>query len=958
MFENNEDGIYLLRANTWMKNCTFANNSQGIYGFSEASVTVKSSYFADHEDNAINLQDSSASIKTTLFLNNSYALRAVRTSISLEGDEFRLGEIGVNLEDGTLNVKDCRFDDINRTGIKGFSASVLVGNSEFVENRNGIEVDGVAITVYESEFLDNNETGLFIENSDLTVRDTRIIGNMDGLLDMGHSHLHIEDCNISSNQMYGVYTDHTTHVFNFTVTRKIILQDNPFQLHGDLIIEDGGELTLLRATLVFHANLSGEVGLIVKTGGKLSMIESLTRAVDDQVGYTFMAESGSSISIVNCTLRHIGRGLTGDNSGLVVRTLYATIYDTLFENNSIGLVVIGTTFEGHDIRFKDNRIGFYVNNGDIDLVNSSVEGSTLSDLRLNIATARLLNTRISYSKADVQDEGSILIVRWYLHISVIWDDGQPVDQATVEVEDKGGGTLTSTTDSQGFVRWLIVSEYQQKGPDATGYLPFSPHDITVRERDLVVTRSEYIGTTMTVIVTLMDQTPPVVKITDPDSGTAHYDTELLVMGWATDEASEVVSVEVSIDGKNWILANGTRYWFANLTVPDGNHTIHAKATDARGNVGATTIYIVVDLESPLLVITSPRNGLITNASSVMVYGKVHAGSSLVINDDPVTVEQDGTFQYNLFLSEGENFVHAKALAKNGLETMESDIVVIGDTTRPEIILIRPTPGSYINSSIVTISVTSNEVATFTVNNVSVETYGGVADINIELAEGVNTISITAVDIAGNSNRTAFKVILDTVRPDLEIVKPLSPAFSTTKEKITIMGRTEPGANLTINGEPVDIEANGNFTVKVKLKYGKNTIKIVSRDVANNTNEMTLEVKRNQVEDTVNYMWLAILAVIVVVAVDVAILVFFSRYYKPKRGGGAAGDEEEDEAEYLKDEEDEDLEDGPEDEPVIERPMPASRRKIPRARARQVSPKVEEETEFEEFEDEDEDMDEF
>ena len=171
-----------------------------------------------------------------------------------------------------------------------------------------------------------------------------------------------------------------------------------------------------------------------------------------------------------------------------------------------------------------------------------------------------------------------------------------------------------------------------------------------------------------------------------------------------------------------------------------------------------------------------------------------------------------------------------------------------------------------------------------------------------------------------------------------LVRPGNPVFSTTKEKVVIFGMTEPGSNLTINGDIATVDPDGNFTVNLKLKYGKNRITIVSRDRANNTNELTLEVRRNQEIDNSNYMWLLALAVIVVAALDVAIIMFFKKYYRPPEGQAVKRDEDDDDL-------DDDLDEDHDDEAPVQ------------VRPRSKRPRPEPDAEGPEFEDV-EDMGEF
>jgi hypothetical protein len=60
----------------------------------------------------------------------------------------------------------------------------------------------------------------------------------------------------------------------------------------------------------------------------------------------------------------------------------------------------------------------------------------------------------------------------------------------------------------------------------------------------------------------------------------------------------VVKVEVSLDGSNWTLADGTEDWSVLLELPENRSTVWAKATDGRGSVAITSLTVDVDTTPP------------------------------------------------------------------------------------------------------------------------------------------------------------------------------------------------------------------------------------------------------------------------------------------------------------------------------------------------------------------------
>ena len=69
---------------------------------------------------------------------------------------------------------------------------------------------------------------------------------------------------------------------------------------------------------------------------------------------------------------------------------------------------------------------------------------------------------------------------------------------------------------------------------------------------------------------------------------------------------------------------------------------------------------------------------------------------------------------------------------------------------------------------------------------------------------------------------------------LTISSPLN-GTTTTSDTITVTGMTIPGSTVTINGQPVNVDAQGNFSMVVTLVSGSNDI-IVTATAPDGGNE--------------------------------------------------------------------------------------------------------------------------
>lgn len=122
--------------------------------------------------------------------------------------------------------------------------------------------------------------------------------------------------------------------------------------------------------------------------------------------------------------------------------------------------------------------------------------------------------------------------------------------------------------------------------------------------------------------------------------------------------------------------------------------------------------------------------------------------------------------------------------------------------------------------------------------------GSKFSFDITLNEGPNEIYAKAVDLQGNESpkSTTHSVIYDNQAPKIEIIKPQNnDKFFADDKTIEVQGKTEKGSQVTVNDRIAIVQAEGNFSQKIALSEGENTIKIVSMDQAQNKTENEIKV---------------------------------------------------------------------------------------------------------------------
>jgi hypothetical protein len=113
-----------------------------------------------------------------------------------------------------------------------------------------------------------------------------------------------------------------------------------------------------------------------------------------------------------------------------------------------------------------------------------------------------------------------------------------------------------------------------------------------------------------------------------------------------------------------------------------------------------------------------------------------------------------------------------------------------------------------------------------------------------LTDGEHTLAVRGIDSVGNKgDQVSVSFVVDTIPPNLD-VHHYPHLVNVTSLMVT--GRTEALATLTLNGQGVNLDENGNFSVELVLTEGINNFDLAVTDRAGNHNGTKLTV----VSDTI------------------------------------------------------------------------------------------------------------
>lgn len=121
-----------------------------------------------------------------------------------------------------------------------------------------------------------------------------------------------------------------------------------------------------------------------------------------------------------------------------------------------------------------------------------------------------------------------------------------------------------------------------------------------------------------------------------------------------------------------------------------------------------------------------------------------------------------------------------------------------------------------------------------------ETY----ETTVHLFPGDNTIYIELEDSETGKKYSSEKQTISFVseKPNLEITSP-SDGTKTTKDSVDIVGKTDSGNSIRINGRPEVVSNDGSFSIPYLLKDGENTITIDVTNSAGSVESATVHVTK-------------------------------------------------------------------------------------------------------------------
>jgi bacillopeptidase F len=115
--------------------------------------------------------------------------------------------------------------------------------------------------------------------------------------------------------------------------------------------------------------------------------------------------------------------------------------------------------------------------------------------------------------------------------------------------------------------------------------------------------------------------------------------------------------------------------------------------------------------------------------------------------------------------------------------------------------------------------------------------------NVDLDEGDNNFSAMAsTEKTGSGEKSnPIDLVYDKTAPTLNLTNPSESSLSVDYADIDIIGNTDKGSSILINGRMAMVDNSGNFKLRWQLNTGKNDLEVIARDIAGNETKKTISI---------------------------------------------------------------------------------------------------------------------
>ncbi|MBN1147995.1 MAG: hypothetical protein JXA78_12125 [Anaerolineales bacterium] len=340
-------------------------------------------------------------------------------------------------------------------------------------------------------------------------------------------------------------------------------------------------------------------------------------------------------------------------------------------------------------------------------------------------------------------------------ISPNGDRDHDVATASYNLTEDARVTAQVLSEGGGVARLLLQDEMQPAGQHFVNWDGYNELGSVVedgRYRLQIIARGSMRGNAKDVVLQV-DTRPPPLQLANLENGMRVGESALLIQGVTEPDALVWIGGEpqpLSVDTQG-------RFVFQHK-LAEGSNLLEVRAVDQAGNSNRLLREVVLVTTPPDVTITRPADGAWTNQAILNLEGVASPSVTVSVNDQPVTVNEDGEFTYELLLEEGENQVRIQASDDVGNLTQIERLVHL--KTQPPDVRLNFAEGVEVSDSLFQVSGRTEPGVTVLVNGriIPVSALGDF-QASTFLSEGDNLVEIVARDQAGNVTTLSRRVRL-------------------------------------------------------------------------------------------------------------------------------------------------------------------------------------------------------
>lgn len=329
-------------------------------------------------------------------------------------------------------------------------------------------------------------------------------------------------------------------------------------------------------------------------------------------------------------------------------------------------------------------------------------------------------------------------------------------------------------------------------------------------------------------------------------------------------------IESALINKTYIDILNSGEFFNEVELNKGNNLITIEAINNKSKRTVKSFIIKYEpkvILIPEIVLQEPilnsNREYLTSDQNIILRGIVKNSAEVkhvTINNNSIDLSINGEFQYNLKLKDAKNYVRVSVITKENKKLdLAFNIIRKEIATTPIITIIEPSlPATNIlhhdetiisirgkiedNYDIIKIEVNSQPAALLGKNEFFA---------NVNLNDGINNIVVSAKDSKGYSAEKLFKIItpVDDKGPEITILSPkVSRGIKIVRKTdvLDVKGKVSDRSGILsvmVNNREVSLLPNKEFSTKLFLGIGNNTIIVKATDNKYNVNIDTFYVTR-------------------------------------------------------------------------------------------------------------------